>query len=136
MLVAARRKWDGGVNSGIGRLRVDKKQRKAWSTHVEEYGDQEVKRKLLGADVKLTQGTTKVLLKLPAKERKAAVNELVEKGELARAKKGTVANRKPKEVAQSLVSRLKAKGEGHARSVLQQMARMLGMEVVEKDEGK
>jgi len=74
-----------------------------------------------------------MLLKLPAKERKAAVDQLVEKGELARAKKKAVASRKPKEVAQSLVSRLKAKGEGHARSVLQQMAKMLGMKVVEEE---
>jgi len=103
---------------------------------VEEYGDQEVKRRLLGADVKLTQGSAKVLLKLPAKERKATVDQLVEKGELARAKKGTVATRRPKEVAQSLVSRLKAKGEGHARSVLQQMARMLGMKVVVEEKEK
>jgi len=103
---------------------------------VEEYGDQEVKRKLLGADVKLTQGTARVLLKMQAKDRKKAVDELVEKGELARAKKGTVVSRKPKEVAQSLVSRLKAKGESHARSVLQQMARMLGMKVVEEEKEK
>jgi len=103
---------------------------------VDEYGDQEVKRKLLGADVKLTQGTARVLLKLPAKDRKTAVDQLVEKGELARAKKGAASARKPKEVAQSLVSRLKAKGEGHARSVLQQMARMLGMKVVEEEKEK
>jgi hypothetical protein len=99
---------------------------------VEEYGDPEVKRKLLGADVKLTQGTARVLLRMPAKERKAAVDELVEKGELPRAKKGSAPVRKPKEVAQSLVARLQKKGEGHAKSVLQQMARLLGMEVVEK----
>jgi hypothetical protein len=103
---------------------------------VEEYGDPEVKRKLLGADVKLTHGTARVLLRMPAKERKAAVDELVEKGELPRAKKGVSAGRRPKEAAQSLVARLQKKGEGHARSVLQQMARLLGMVVVEKGEGK
>jgi hypothetical protein len=58
---------------------------------VEEYGDAEVKRKLLGADVRLTQGTARVLLKMPARERKKAVDELVEKGELQRAKKGKAA---------------------------------------------
>lgn len=103
---------------------------------VEEYGDPEIKRKLLGADVKLTQGAARVLLRMPAKERKAAVDELVEKGELPRAKKGGGITRRPKEVAQSLIARLKAKGEGHARSVLQQMAKMLGMEVVEKTSEK
>jgi hypothetical protein len=102
----------------------------------EEYGDAEVKRKLLGADVRLTQGTARVLLRMPAKERKAAVDQLVEQGELPRAKKKEAVVRKPKEVAQSLVSRLQKKGEGHAKSVLQQMARMLGMEVVEKEAKK
>jgi hypothetical protein len=103
---------------------------------VEEYGNREIKRKLLGADVRLTHGMARVLLKLPAKERKAAVDELVEKGELPRAKKGAATSRKTKEVAQSLVARLQKKGVGHARSVLQQMARMLGMEVVDKQERK
>jgi hypothetical protein len=47
-----------------------------------------------------------------------------------RAKKGgTNRARKPKEVAQTLVTRLKARGDGHARAVLQQMARLLGLEV-------
>lgn len=99
---------------------------------VGEYGDPEVKRKLLGADVRLTQGTTRALLKMPAKERKAAVDELVEKGELPRVKKGKAVTRRPKEVAQALVARLQAKGDGHARSVLQQMAKVLGMKVVEE----
>jgi hypothetical protein len=98
---------------------------------VEEYGDPEIKRKLLGADVRLTQGTARVLFKTPAKEQKPAVNELLERGELPRKKKGTKSERKPKEIAQSLVTRLQAKSEGHARSVLQQMAKLLGMEVVE-----
>ena len=83
---------------------------------VADYGDPEVKRKLLGADVKLTQGTARVLLKMPAEERKAAVDQLIEQGELPRAKKGSASARKPKEVAQSLVARLQAKGEG-AREV-------------------
>lgn len=103
---------------------------------VEEYGDHEVKRKLLGADVKLTQGTARVLFKMPTKERKKAVDQLVEQGELPRTKKEATPARKPREVAQGLVDRLKAKGESHAKSVLQQMARMLGMEVVEKESGK
>jgi hypothetical protein len=99
---------------------------------VEEYGDPEIKRKLLGADVKLTQGTARVLLRMPAKERKAAVEQLVELGELPRAKKGSGAKPRAKEVAQNLVGRLQKTGETHARSVLQQMAKLLGMEVVEK----
>jgi hypothetical protein len=96
-----------------------------------DYGDLEVKRRLLGADVKLTQGTARVLYKMAPADRKKAVDRLVEYGELERAKKGSAAGRKPKEVAQSLVERLKAKGDAHAKSVLQQMAKMLGMEVVE-----
>ena len=103
---------------------------------VEEHGDPEIKRKLLGADVKLTQGTARVLLRMPAKDRKVAVEELVEKGELPRAKKGSTAKVRPKQVAQNLVGRLQKQGEGHARSVLQQMARLLGMEVFEKEAGK
>jgi hypothetical protein len=73
---------------------------------------------------------------MPAKERKKAVDELVERGDLPRAKKGTASARRPKEVDQGLVARLQKKGEGHARSVLQQMAKLLGMEVVDKKEGK
>jgi hypothetical protein len=103
---------------------------------VEEYGDPEIKRRLLGADVKLTQGTARVLSRMPAKERKKAVDELVAKGELPRKEKGTGSSRKPKEIAQSVVTRLKKKGDAHAKSVVQQMARMLGMEVVEKEQGK
>jgi hypothetical protein len=40
--------------------------------------------------------------------------------------------RRPKEIAESLLARLKAKGEGHARTVVQHMARLLGLEVAEK----
>lgn len=101
-----------------------------------DYGDPEVKRKLLGADVRLTQGLASVLYRMPTADRKKAVDELIEQGELPRAKKGSASGRKPREVAQSLVERLKAKGDAHAKSVLQQMARLLGMEVVEKDGGK
>jgi hypothetical protein len=101
---------------------------------VEEYGDPEIKRKLLGADVRLTQGMARALAKTRAKERKAAVDELLEKGELPRVNKGVRKGPRPKEVAQSLVTRLQKKGEGHARSVLQQMAKMLGMKVVEESE--
>jgi hypothetical protein len=98
---------------------------------VADYGDPEVKRKLLGADVKLTRVEARALLKIPAGERKAAVDQLIEDGELPREKKEAVA-RRPKEIAESLIARLKAKGEGHARSVVQQMARLLGLEVAEK----
>jgi hypothetical protein len=100
---------------------------------VDEYGDAEIKRKLLGADVKLTQGTARVLLRMPAKERRAAVETFLSEGELPRAKRGSAAKPRAKDVAQSLVGRLQKKGEGHARSVLQQMAKLLGMEVVEKE---
>jgi hypothetical protein len=104
---------------------------------VEDYGDPEVRRNLLGADVRLTQGTARVLLKMPAGERKRVVDELVEKGELPRARKGrTAGGRKPREVAQSLVARLNKKGEGQAEAVFKQMARILGFEVTEKSAEK
>jgi hypothetical protein len=98
---------------------------------VADYGDPEVRRKLLGADVKLTRVEARALLKVPAEERKAAVDQLLDDGELRRAVKRRPA-RRPKEIAESLVTRLKAKGEGHARSVVQQMARLLGMDLAEK----
>jgi hypothetical protein len=100
---------------------------------VADHGDPEVRRKLLGADVKLTQGTARVLLKMQAGERKKAVDELIEKGELPRTKKGsTAASPKPKEVAQSFIARLNKKGEGHAHAVFKQMARLLGFDIAEK----
>jgi hypothetical protein len=117
-------KRDGAFAEAVDRIAV-------------EYGDPEVKRKLLGADVRLTQGTARVLLKTPAEERKAAVDQLIEKGELPRREKDNPRQTaKPREVAQSLVARLQRKSEAHAKSVLQQMAKLLGMEVVEKDGGK
>jgi hypothetical protein len=70
---------------------------------------------------------------MSAKERKAAVEQLLAQGELPRAKKGSAPKPRAKEIAQSLVGRLQKKGESHARSVLQQMAKLLGMEVVEKE---
>ncbi len=104
---------------------------------VSDHGDPESKRKLLGADVKLTQGTARVLLKMPAEERKAAVDQLIDQGELPRAKTaGYTITSRPKDVAQSIVARLQKKGESHARSVLQQMARLLGMVVAEKSADK
>ncbi len=104
---------------------------------VAEYGDPEIRRQLLSPDVKLTQGTARVLLKMPAKERKAAVDQLLKDGELPRAsKKAAAVAPRPKEVAQSIMSRLQKKGDKHARSVLEQMARMLGLEVSEKVDGK
>jgi hypothetical protein len=100
---------------------------------VDEYGDPEIRRKLLGADVKLTHGLARQLLKMPAEERKAAVDQLVEEGELPRARKGGIAPAlKPKDVAQSFIARLNKKGEGHAQAVFKHMARLLGFEVTEK----
>jgi hypothetical protein len=101
---------------------------------VADYGDAEVKRKLLGADVKLTRVEARALLKIPAEERKAAVDKLIEDGELPRAKK-EAASRRPKEVAESILARLQKKGEAHARSVVQQLARLLGLDVAEKPSG-
>jgi len=99
---------------------------------VADYGDPEARRKLLGADVRLTHGLARQLAKMPPDERKAAVGQLIEQGELPRAKKEKRAARQPKQVAESLVTRLKAKGEEHALAVLEQMARLLGREVSEK----
>ncbi len=102
---------------------------------VDEYGDPEVKRKLLGADVRLTHGLARMLLRKPPEERKADVRQLVDTGELPRTKKERIAARQPKEVALSLVTRLKTKGDEHALAVLEQMARLLGREVSEKASG-
>jgi hypothetical protein len=102
----------------------------------EEHGDPEIKRKLLGADVKLTHGLARLFLKKPAAERKKMVDELVEQGELPRGKKGDRGSRRPKEVAQAIYARLEKKGEAHAKSVLQQLAKLLGMEVIEKEPDK
>jgi hypothetical protein len=100
---------------------------------VSDYGDPEIKRKLLGADVKLTQGTARVLLKMPAGERKKAVDELVENGELPRTRRGGRGgpSPKPREVAQSFIARLNKRGEGTAEAVFKQMAKLLGFEVSE-----
>jgi hypothetical protein len=104
---------------------------------VADYGDPEAKRKLLGADVKLTYGLARQLLKMPPDERKAAVQQLIELGELPRAKKKErSAAHQPKQVAQALVARLKAKGDDHALAVLEQMARLLGREVSGKSSDK
>jgi hypothetical protein len=86
--------------------------------------------------VKLTQGTAVALLRMPAKERKKAVDEQVEKGEMPRAKKEAKASPRPKEIAQNFVARLQKKSEAHARSVVQQMAKLLGMKVVEEEAGE
>ena len=98
---------------------------------VVEHGGADVQRRLLGADVRLTQGTAAALLRLPAAERKAAVDQLIELGELPR-KAGEPPASRPRDVAQSLLARLQAKGEGHARSVVVRMARLLGLEIAEK----
>jgi hypothetical protein len=97
---------------------------------VADYGDVDIQRKLLGADVKLTRVEARALLKIPAEDRKAAVDRLLEEGELPQAKKEKTTAR-PKEVAESLVARLRAKGEGHARSVVRRMARLLGLEIAD-----
>jgi hypothetical protein len=104
---------------------------------VAEYGDPDIKRKLLGADVRLTHGLARFLLKMPAGERKAAVEKLIEQGEWPRSKKeGRPAAARPRQVAEALVTRLKVKGDAHAISVLQQMARLLGFDVIEQSSEK
>jgi hypothetical protein len=102
-----------------------------------DYGDPEVRRKLLGADVKLTQGLAMKLLKTPTDERKDAVRRLVELGELPRFwKGGTASAPSAKQAARSLAARLQAKGDEYAREVVRRMARLLGLEVGEKPPGK
>ena len=46
---------------------------------VKEYGDEEIRRKLLGADVKLTQGTTRVLLKMNGSEARKPSTSFLQK---------------------------------------------------------
>ena len=104
---------------------------------VADYGDPEVKRKLLGADVKLTHGLARQLLKMPPEERKAAVGNWSSWGSCPEPRKRrTSSARQPKQVAQALVARLKVKGDEHALAVLEQMARLLGREVSEKSSEK
>jgi hypothetical protein len=104
---------------------------------VDDYGDPEIKRKLLGADVRLTHGLARLLFKMPPGERKPAVQQLIDQGELTRAKEEKRdATAQPKQVAQSLVTRLKVRGDDHARAVLEQRARLLGLEVSEKGNEK
>jgi hypothetical protein len=100
---------------------------------VAEYGDPEVQRKLLSADVKLTQGLAMKLLRTPAGERKDFVRRLVEMGELPRYwKEGAAPASSAKQAAKSLAARLQSKGEAYARDVIRRTARLLGLEVGEK----
>jgi hypothetical protein len=99
---------------------------------VTEYGDPEIRRKLLGADIKLTQGLARLLLKKSGPDQKAAVNQLLDQGEMSRSDdKPRKKTPKPRDVAQSLIERLKKKGEAHPKAVVLQMARILGLELVE-----
>lgn len=84
------------------------------------------------ADVKLTRVEARMVLRMPPEERKAAVDKLIEDGELPRTKK-VAADRRPKEIAESFLARLQKKGEAHARSVVRQLARLLGLELAEKE---
>ncbi len=57
--------------------------------------------------------------------------------ELPRAtKQKPAASKSLKAVAKPFIERLKAGGDGHAWSVVEQMAQLLGLEVVEKGAGK
>ena len=104
---------------------------------VADYGDPEVRRKLLGADMKLTHGLARHLLRMPPEKRKVALQQLIDTGEFLRAKKKErSAAHQPKRIAQTLVARLKVKGTDHALAVLEQMARLLGREVSEKSSDK
>src|SRR5262249_27110580 len=103
---------------------------------VTDYGDPEARRKLLGADVRLTYGLARQLLRMPPEERKAAVQQLIEQGELPRVKKKRSAAHQPRQVARTRLAPLKAKGNDHALAVLKEMARLLGREVSEKSSDK
>lgn len=100
---------------------------------VEVYGEPDVRRTLLSADVRLTYGLARLLSKMSPAALKSSVRQLLDKGELRRPKKEK-ALKAPRDVARSVVDRLRAKGDDHARAVLQQMARLLGMEVAKKKE--
>jgi hypothetical protein len=79
--------------------------------------------------VKLTHGLARRLLEMPAAARLAAVKQLLEAGELPRANRSEKSpGHGPQEVAESLVTRLRKKGDGHARAVVEHMARLVGME--------
>ena len=103
---------------------------------VAEYGDPEARRKLLGADVKLTHGLARYVLRMSPEKRKAAVQQLMERGELLRVKKKRSRAHQPKQEAQALYARLKVKGDDHALAVWKEMGRLLGHEVSEKSSDK
>ena len=94
---------------------------------VAEYGDPEVKRRLLGADVKLTHRLARRLYRMTPPERNAAVKRLVEEGELPPQRRAV---REPAETAEALVARLRARGAQFALAVLRKMASLLGREVI------
>jgi hypothetical protein len=97
---------------------------------VEESSDADLRRKLLGADVALTPRRARLLLTKPAAKRKLALQYLLEPGKWAPGTKPrTGSAAKPKDVAQAIMARLTAKGEGYARAVLRHLARLLGFEV-------
>jgi hypothetical protein len=103
---------------------------------VEEYGNEEIRRKLLGADVKLTQGTARVLLRMPSKQRKASVDQLIEQGELPRTKRDQAKKRErtitlPKRPKQFVTSML----EHFSQDEIAEVYKALG-EAIEKQKGQ
>jgi len=91
--------------------------------------DPDVQRNLLCPDVKLTHGTARWLLDMEPKERREAVDQLIERGAVPRAKKTKYASG-PEGRAQSLLAGLRKKGEEHARDVVRAMARLVGLALV------
>ncbi len=97
---------------------------------VASYGEPEVRRQLLSGDVRLTPKIARLLLQKPAEALKPAVDHLIAKGRLPR-RKGSKDAADSRQVAEKLLSRLRTKGDEHARSVLQEMASLLGLVVSE-----
>ncbi len=80
------------------------------------HGDPDVKRRLLGGDVRLKLGLARGWLKLPAEELKAAVDQFIEQADepVVGKKKGAAAGRDPEELAQALFKRLQPRGQERA----------------------
>jgi len=85
----------------------------AWSIEkiLAIHSDPEVKRKLLGADVKLTQGLAQLCSGKPPENGRLAVELLIDRASCPTPRKTEQPRHvKPKQVAESLVRPLKARG--------------------------
>jgi hypothetical protein len=99
---------------------------------VQDHGDPEVRRRLLGADVRLTSAGAIAMAQMPLAEREKVLKHLLDQGEMPRPVRAKPPAARPKEAAEALFARLQRRGEGHARAVARHLARLAGLEVAGK----